>query len=56
MNIRIDGAKLLLTDFRRAELQGFNLKISNLKGTIFTPQQLEMLAEEIEIQILEASK
>jgi fluoroquinolone resistance protein len=51
VNIKIDGTKMNQTDFCGCEIQGFNLKTSNLKGAIFTPQQLEMLANEIGIQI-----
>ena len=54
-NVKLNEAKLLLTDFRGAELQVFNLKKSNFKGAIFTPQQIAMLAEDIGIQVLETN-
>jgi len=41
-----------MTDFRGAELQGINLKTDNLKGAIFTPEQLMQFAAQIGIHIL----
>ncbi len=55
-NIKLDGAKLMLTDFRGAQLQGISLKKDNLKGAIFTPKQLEMLASETGIHVFEGSR
>lgn len=54
-NIKVDGAKLEMTDFRGAELQGFSLKTDNLKGAIFTPEQIQQLAEQIGIHIMETN-
>lgn len=54
-NVKLDGATCNMTDFRGAELQGFNLKTQNLKGIILTPQQVMLLASDIGIQVLEAT-
>lgn len=51
-----DGAKFSVTDLRGATLQGIGLKTHNLKGVIITPQQLEILAQEIGITVLEATE
>ena len=43
-----------MTDFRGATLAGMNLKTDNLKGVIITPKQLEMLAGEIGIKVIDS--
>ena len=52
-NIKVQKARLHMTDFRGAELLGFNLRSDDLKGIIVTPQQMEQLATAVGIHVIE---
>jgi uncharacterized protein YjbI with pentapeptide repeats len=56
VNVSINGAKLLMTDLRGATIQGISFKEDNLKGIILTPHQVEMLAQEIGITVIESDE
>lgn len=52
-NIKLGHTKMNMTDFRGAELLGFNLHSEALKDIILTPQQVIQLAQEVGIHVME---
>ncbi len=56
ININTNGAKLQMTDLRGATVQGIHLQTTNLKGMIFTPEQILDLVRDIGIVIMESDQ